>query len=68
MLFRSSEILPFSHLFGIGDEIATTKAVLEEMGIFASAEVLPPLVEATPKRRSQISLGYRCAAHIKSAR
>ena len=32
------EILPVLHVFGIGDEIVTTKALLNEIGIFASAE------------------------------
>jgi dihydrodipicolinate synthase/N-acetylneuraminate lyase len=58
----ATKILPFTHVFGVGDEIATSKAVLQATGIFASAEVLPPLVEASAERRALVELGYRIAA------
>ena len=45
-----SELLPVLHVFGIGDEIATSKALLAQMGIFESAEVRPPLEPADAKR------------------
>ena len=37
-------------MFGIGDEIATTKVLLAQIGIFESAEVRPPLEPADAKR------------------
>ncbi len=57
----AAQVLPLIHVFGIGDEIATSKAVLKDMGLFASAEVLPPLVEASPARSELVRLGYRVA-------
>jgi 4-hydroxy-tetrahydrodipicolinate synthase len=57
----AARILPLTHVFGIGDEIATSKVVLQSMGIFASAEVLPPLVEASPERRALVEMGFRIA-------
>jgi 4-hydroxy-tetrahydrodipicolinate synthase len=57
----SARVLPLIHVFGIGDEIATSKVVLKDMGLFASAEVLPPLVEAAPARSQLVRLGYRAA-------
>jgi 4-hydroxy-tetrahydrodipicolinate synthase len=62
----ASRILPLTHVFGIGDEIATSKALLQTMGIFASAEVLPPLVEASAERRDLVNLGYRMATRAGS--
>lgn len=57
----SEEILPVSHVFGIGDEIMTTKALLNDIGIFASAEVRVPLVEVGPERRSLLRRAYEIA-------
>jgi 4-hydroxy-tetrahydrodipicolinate synthase len=56
-----AEILPFSHVFGIGDEIVTTKAALQSMGIFASDEVLPPLVPVDDNRRALLELALASA-------
>lgn len=53
-----AELLPFEHVFGIGDEIVTTKAMLQLMGVFASDEVLPPLVPVDAKRRALLQLAY----------
>ena len=53
-----ADLLPFEHVFGIGDEIVTTKAMLQLMGIFASDEVLPPLVPVDDKRRALLQLAY----------
>jgi 4-hydroxy-tetrahydrodipicolinate synthase len=47
------ELLPVLHVFGIGDEIATSKQLLMQMGIFESAEVRPPL-EPTDAQRSEL--------------
>lgn len=44
-------MLPLLHVFGIGDEISTTKALLKEIGVFASDEVLAPLMPVTDGRR-----------------
>jgi 4-hydroxy-tetrahydrodipicolinate synthase len=54
----AAEILPFEHVFGIGDEIVTTKAMLKLMGIFASDEVLPPLVQVDDNRRALLQLAH----------
>jgi len=59
----SRRILPVIHVFGIGDEIATSKAVLNELGIFVSSEVRPPLVRAGTERvellKAALELGNR---------
>lgn len=55
----SADILPITHAFGIGDEIATSKALLEEMGIFTSAEVRAPLVASDSGRRRLLSSALR---------
>jgi 4-hydroxy-tetrahydrodipicolinate synthase len=52
----SAEILPFLHVFGIGDEIATTKELLELRRVFRSGEVLPPLEASTPERRGLLDM------------
>jgi 4-hydroxy-tetrahydrodipicolinate synthase len=52
------EILPFVHVFGIGDEIATTKALLHELGIFASDELRPPLEPVDDDRRALLVQAY----------
>ena len=51
-------VLPFTHVFGIGDEIATTKAILADIGVFASAELRPPLRKVTPRRRRLLRTAY----------
>jgi 4-hydroxy-tetrahydrodipicolinate synthase len=48
-----SEVLPVLHVFGIGDEIATSKQLLTQMGILESAEVLPPL-ETVDAQRAEL--------------
>ena len=58
----SAGVLPFSHVFGIGDEIATTKSILHAIGVFDSDEVRAPLVPATPERRELLVLAYELAA------
>jgi 4-hydroxy-tetrahydrodipicolinate synthase len=52
-------IAPFSHVFGVGDEIATTKALLARIGVFSSPEVLPPLTPATVERTELLTTAYR---------
>jgi 4-hydroxy-tetrahydrodipicolinate synthase len=63
----AARILPLIHVYGIGDEIATSKAVLQDMGLFTSAEVLPPLEPASPDRCALVRLGYRIATQPKKA-
>ena len=63
----SAGMLPFSHVFGIGDEIATTKSILHAIGVFDSDEVRAPLVPATPERRELLVLAYELAARAAVA-
>jgi 4-hydroxy-tetrahydrodipicolinate synthase len=55
-------IAPFVHAFGIGDEIATTKALLADVGVFSSDELRPPLTGSGPDRtallRTAFEAGY----------
>jgi hypothetical protein len=46
------------HAFGIGDEIATTKALFADLGIVPSPEVLPPLIAANENRRQLLRDAY----------
>ncbi|HWH20826.1 MAG TPA: dihydrodipicolinate synthase family protein [Solirubrobacterales bacterium] len=62
----SAEILPITHAFGIGDEIATSKAILQEMGVFTSAEVRTPLVASDLDRRRLLSSALRTIATAPS--
>ena len=54
----AAEILPFLHLFGMGDEVATTKALFKHLGIFRSDEVRPPLLPCSPERAQEVILSY----------
>jgi 4-hydroxy-tetrahydrodipicolinate synthase len=54
----ADQILPFIHLFGIGDEVSTTKALFKHLGIFRSDEVRPPLLRSTPERLKEVLLAY----------
>lgn len=59
----TGEILPFLHVFGLGDEIATTKAMLSARGLIASAELRAPLTEADPARQILLDIAYeQCRA------
>ena len=55
----ADQILPFIHLFGIGDEVSTTKALFKHLGIFRSDEVRPPLLRRTPERLKEVLLAYQ---------
>ncbi|MBN8868423.1 MAG: dihydrodipicolinate synthase family protein [Solirubrobacterales bacterium] len=46
----ANEVLPFTHVFGIGREVATTKALLADIGIFASGELKAPLEPVSIER------------------
>ena len=54
----ATDILPFVHAFGIGDEIATTKSILADMGIFNSKEVRLPLEPASEARQRLLRHAY----------
>jgi 4-hydroxy-tetrahydrodipicolinate synthase len=54
----SGGVLPFIHLFGMGDEIAVTKALYAHLGIFRSAELRLPLLPSTESRLQQALLAY----------
>jgi 4-hydroxy-tetrahydrodipicolinate synthase len=62
------EIAPFIHVFGIGDEIATSKAILSEIGVFESAEVLAPLTAATADRQTMLRDAYDVCRAANSTR
>jgi 4-hydroxy-tetrahydrodipicolinate synthase len=61
----SAGVLPFSHVFGIGDEIATTKSILHAIGVFDSDEVRAPLTPATPERRELLVMAYELAVRAQ---
>jgi hypothetical protein len=44
------------HVFGIGDEIATSKVLLEQMGVFTSSEVRAPLEPADAHRTELLGM------------
>lgn len=54
----SDQILPFIHLFGIGDEVSTTKALFKHLGLFRSDEMRPPLLPCAPERLKEVLLAY----------
>lgn len=54
----SEQILPFIHLFGMGDEISTTKALYKHLGIFRSDELRLPLLPCSPERLQEVILAY----------
>lgn len=55
----SRRILPFIHMFGLGNEIAATKAIFHHMGIFRSAETRPPLVGVDDAFARHLEMAYR---------
>lgn len=64
----AAELAGFIHAFGIGEEIATTKALLSAIGVFGSDEVLPPLTVVGPERRHQLHRVYELARAAERAR
>jgi 4-hydroxy-tetrahydrodipicolinate synthase len=64
----SRELAPFVHAFGIGDEIATTKVLLSDVGIFASDELLPPLEQVGGARRRQLRQAWELGRAAAQAR
>lgn len=63
----SQRILPFIHLFGPGDEVAVTKAVFKELGIFRSDELRLPLLRCTKDRLREVMIAYELGAGSPSA-
>jgi 4-hydroxy-tetrahydrodipicolinate synthase len=62
------EIAPFSHAFGIGEEIATTKALLADIGVFTSAEVRLPLTQVATERVPVLRAAFELGAGRTAAR
>jgi 4-hydroxy-tetrahydrodipicolinate synthase len=54
----AGRILPFIHLFGLGDEVQNTKALFKHLGIFRSDEVRPPLLACAKERLREVVLAY----------
>jgi 4-hydroxy-tetrahydrodipicolinate synthase len=64
----STELAPFIHAFGIGDEIATTKALFAEVGIFDSGELMAPLQPVAPERAQQLRQAWELGRDAAQAR
>jgi 4-hydroxy-tetrahydrodipicolinate synthase len=54
----AAELEPILHVLGVGDEIATSKALLADLGVIASDELRPPLLETTPGRRELLRTAF----------
>jgi 4-hydroxy-tetrahydrodipicolinate synthase len=54
----SQHILPFIHLFGLGDEVPNTKALFKHLGIFRSQEVRLPLLACPSRRLEEVIMAY----------
>jgi 4-hydroxy-tetrahydrodipicolinate synthase len=62
----ASEVLPTLHVFGIGDEIVTTKVLLAQMRVFDSDEVLPPLEPTDERRRALLAAALEVSFEAQS--
>jgi len=62
------EIAPFSHAFGVGEEIATTKALLAEIGVFSSPEVRLPLSRVPDERVPVLRAAFELGSERTAAR
>lgn len=58
----SRRVLPFVHMFGLGNEIAATKAIFQYMGLFRSAQLRPPLTAVDETFARHLAMAYRAAA------
>jgi len=58
LLFFSQRILPFIHLFGLGDEVPNTKALFKYLGMFRSDELRLPLLPCPPQRLQEVIMAY----------
>ncbi len=54
----SERVLPFIHLFGLGDEVQNTKALYKHLGIFRSDEVRLPLLPCSRERLREVVMAY----------
>ena len=54
----SERVLPFIHLFGLGDEVQNTKALYKHLGIFRSDEVRLPLIPCSRERLREVVMAY----------
>jgi 4-hydroxy-tetrahydrodipicolinate synthase len=54
----SRAVLPFIHLFGLGDELPNTKALFKHLGLFRSAETRLPVLPASEERVREVILAY----------
>ncbi len=64
----SRELAPIIHAFGVGEEIATTKVLLADLGIFSTEELHAPLLQVDPARRAQLRQAWevgRAAAETR---
>ncbi len=57
-------VLPFVHMFGVGSEIAATKAIYRHLGVFGSQEVRPPLEPSSPEWTRQLVLAYETCQRL----
>ena len=64
----SDQILPFIHLFGMGDEIPNTKALYKYLGIFRSQEMRLPLLPCPDDRLREIVMAYEICQSRSPAR
>ena len=62
----ATQILPFIHLFGPGDEVPVTKAVFKELGIFRSDEIRLPLLRCSKQRLKEVMIAYEMGVHSNS--
>jgi len=62
----SERILPFIHLFGLGDEVQNTKALYKHLGIFRSDEVRLPLLPCSCERLREVVLAYELCRSAES--
>jgi len=64
-----AEILPYSHVFAIGDDVRDDEGdAAADAAILASDEVLPPLVPVDDRRRALLRLAHdNTRAHAREA-
>jgi len=68
MTIFARELAPFIHAFGIGDEIATTKALLADIEVFRSDELLTPLRPVSAQRRRLLRHAYELGREAERRR
>jgi 4-hydroxy-tetrahydrodipicolinate synthase len=68
MTIFARELAPFIHALGIGEEISTTKALLADIDVFSSSEVLVPLWPVSEERRRLVRLAFELGREAEQAR